>query len=85
MRETGSRIHTTSSAHFPATNLRFFFSRLRGGRTRLDLLLDAPLEARPPLLAAEALEAAVHAVLHHGDELLVAEQAVAVVVKDLQG
>ena len=53
-------------------------------RPGLHLLLDALLEASPALLAAKALEAAVHAVLHHRDELLVTEQAVAVVVKDLQ-
>ena len=53
-------------------------------RARLDFLLDAPLEPGPSLLAAEALEAAVHAVFHHRNELLVTEQAVAVVVKDLK-
>ena len=47
-------------------------------------MFDAPLEPGPSLLAAEALEAAVHAVLHHRNELLVTEQAVAVVVKDLK-
>ncbi len=51
---------------------------------RSDFLLDTPLEAGPTFLPAEGLQAAVHAVLHHRDELLVAQHAVAVVVKNLK-
>ena len=48
-----------------------------------NFLLDALLEPRPSFLTAERLQASVDAVLHHRDELLVAEQAVAVVVENL--
>ncbi len=51
---------------------------------RSDFLLDTPLEAGPTFLPAEGLQAAVHSVLHHRDELLVAQHAVAVVVKNLK-
>ena len=50
-----------------------------------DLLLNTFFEPRPALLTAEGLEAPVHPVLHHGDELLIAQKAVAVVVEDLKG
>ncbi len=55
-----------------------------GGPSGLDLLLDAPLESRPPLLPLERPEPPADPVLHHGDELLVAEQPVAVAVEDLE-
>ena len=48
-----------------------------------DFLLDAFLEPGPALLPAEGLQSPVDPVLHHGDELLVAQQPVAVVVENL--
>ena len=52
-------------------------------RPRPHFLLHALLESAPPFLPGEGLESAVDPVLHHGDELLVGEHAVAVVVEDL--
>ena len=49
-----------------------------------DFLLDALLEPGPALLPAEGLQAPVDAILHHRDELLVAQEAVAVVVEYLK-
>ena len=49
-----------------------------------DFLLDALLEPGPALLPAEGLQAPVDPILHHRDELLVAQEAVAVVVEYLK-
>ena len=49
-----------------------------------DLLLDTLLETGPSLLPGEGLEAAVHAVLHHRNELLVGQEAVPIIVEDLK-
>jgi len=47
-------------------------------------LPDAVLEPGPSFLSAVVLESPVDAVLHHHDELLVAQQPVPVLVEDLE-
>ena len=50
----------------------------------LHLPPDALLEPDPALLPAVGLEAPVYPVLHHGDELLIAEETIAVIVEYLE-
>ena len=58
------------------------------GTIRLRCLLylppDTVFKPLPSLLSAVGLEAPVYPVLHHGNELLVAQQSIAVIVKYLE-
>ena len=59
----------------------WWLSFLTGARPYF--LFDTLLEAGPTLLPRERLQAPVDSVLHHCDELLVRQQTVSIIVKDL--